>query len=136
LVSWAIDLPVGPSPERRLRTILEGVGDPVLLPQLIGPLDHLESARDAVAAAAGDSEALDAALGELESVFTQHTGRHPYQHLGEVYAGRSLVYEDCRRQTEIEIGPEIRAQIGPPLAWFCKAPAGSPMPSRLASMTI
>jgi hypothetical protein len=116
VVSWAIDIPVGPSPERTLRKILERVGDPVLRAQLMEPLDELESARGAVAAAAGDVEALDAALGELESVFTRHTAQHAFQNPGEVYAGRGLLYEDCLRQTGIDIGPELRAQFGQPLA--------------------
>jgi hypothetical protein len=116
VVSWAIDVPVGPGPERALRTILETVGDPVLRTQLMAPLDVLESARDAVAAAAGDSEAVDAALGELEKDFTRHTAQSAYRNPGEVYAGRSLLYEDCLRQTEIRIGPELRAQFAPPLA--------------------
>ena len=116
VVRWAIDVPVAPNPERILRTILESVGDPVLRSQVMTPLGELESARDSAAASAGDAKALDAALGELERVFTQHTSQAPHQHPGEVYAGRGLVYEDCRRDTETEIGPEIRGQIGPPLA--------------------
>ncbi len=126
VVSWALDVAVGPRPERSLRKILESVGEPVLRSQVLRALDQLESVRDAVAAAAGEFEALDAALGELELVFTQHTGQEPYQRPGEVYAGRAVVYEDCLRQTEVEIGPDIRRQIGPPLAlvlqsarWFC-----------------
>ena len=62
------------------------------------------------------SKALDAALGELERVFTRHTAQHAFQNPGEVYAGRGLLYEDCLRQTEIDIGPELRAQFGRPLA--------------------
>ena len=116
LVSWTLEVPVGPSPERTLRKTLESVGDPGLRSQLLGPLDQLESARDAVVRAAGDYEAVDAALGELESVFTKNTGRDPTQHLGQVYAGRGLVYEDCRRQTDVEIGPDMRKHVGPPLA--------------------
>lgn len=116
VVSWTLDVPVGPHPERKLRETLERVDDPVLRSQLTGPLDRLEAARESVAAVAGDSEKLDAALGKLESEFTQITGQNPYQHPGQVYAGRSLVYEDCRRRTEVEVGPEIRGQVGPPLA--------------------
>jgi hypothetical protein len=116
VVSWAIDVPVGPGPEHALRKILESVGDPVLRAQVMEPLDELETARDAVAQAAGDAHALDAALGKLEMVFTRHTAQEAFQNPGEVYAGRGLVYEDCLRQTEVEIGPGIRGQIAPPLA--------------------
>ncbi len=116
VVSWTLDVPVGPHPERNLRKTLERVGDRALRSHLTAPLDKLEAARDAVAAAAGNADALDAALGELETLFIRLTGISPHQQPGKMYAGRSLVYEDCRRQTEINIGPEIRAQIGPPLA--------------------
>lgn len=121
VVTWAVDVPVGPYPERRLREILASVGDPALLSQVVGPLDRLESARDNVAASAGDAEAVDAAIGALEAVFTEQTTQDAQQHPGEVYAGRGLVYEDCRRQTEVEIGPQIRRHVGPPLALVLKS---------------
>ena len=116
VVSWAIDVPVGPGPERTLRKILERVGDPVLRAQLMEPLDELESARDAVAAAAGDAKPWTRLWASSKAVFTRHTAQHAYQNPGEVYAGRTLLYEDCLRQTEIDIGPELRAQFGRPLA--------------------
>jgi hypothetical protein len=116
LVNWTLEVPVGPNPERNLRKTLESIGDVELRARLTGPLDKLEAARDAVADAAGNADALNTALAELEALFTQLTGKSPYQHPGQVYAGRTLVYEDCRRQPELSIGPEIREQIGPPLA--------------------
>jgi hypothetical protein len=116
VVSWSIQMPVGPHPERTLRTVFESVGDAVLRSELIASLDELETARGAVAKAAGDAKALDEALDALEQRFTGLTRQSSSQHPGQVYAGRGLVYEDCRRQAEIEIGPEIRAAIAPPLA--------------------
>ena len=92
------------------------MGDDALRSHLTASLDGLEAAHGAVAAAAGDADALDRALGELEAQFTRLTGKSPVRHHGKVYAGRTLVYEDCRRQAEIDLGPEIRARIGPPLA--------------------
>ncbi len=116
VVSWTLDVPVAPNPERSLRKTLERVGDDPLRSHLTASLDGLEAAHGAVAAAAGDADALDRALGELEAQFTRLTGKSPVHHPGKVYAGRTLVYEDCRRQAEIDLGPEIRARIGPPLA--------------------
>lgn len=116
LVRWSLEVPVGPSPERRLRQTLNQVDAPDLRKKLASPLDRMEAARESVAAAKGDAERLSKTLRELESTFVEITGKDPYQSPGAVYAGRSLVYEDCRRQTEIEIGPDIQKQFGPPLA--------------------
>ncbi len=128
LVNWSLNVPVGPDPEASLREILVRIGDPELRSRLLQPLEELVAARDAVAAAAGQAEALDAAFGRLESVFTRITGRSAYQHQGQVYAGRTLVYEDCRRGTTLEVGPDVRERIAPPLAlilqsarWFSHA---------------
>lgn len=116
LICWTLEVPVGPNPWQRLKKTLSQIGDPDLRSKLMSRLDELETARRAVVASRGNANALNRALGELEALFTQCTGKGPYQNPGRIYAGRSLVYEDCRRQTEIEIGPEIRRQFGPPLA--------------------
>ena len=35
---------------------------------------------------------------------------------GMMYAGRGLVYEDCRRNARIHLGPDVLEPLGPPLA--------------------
>jgi hypothetical protein len=55
-------------------------------------------------------------LSELESTFTRLTGAASTRSAGKMYAGRTLVYEDCRRDVELEIGPEIQAALAPPLS--------------------
>src|SRR5439155_22104672 len=40
----------------------------------------------------------------------------PTRSAGTMYAARTLVYEDCRRDVEIELGPEIIEALGPPLS--------------------
>lgn len=113
---WALEVPVAPHPERVLRGALERVGDEDLRARLTAPLDELEAARDAVAAAAGDDSALDQALVDLETRFTRLTGKRPTRHEGASYAGRTLVYEDCRRDIEMTLGPEFSERLGPPLS--------------------
>ncbi|MEE9140505.1 MAG: lantibiotic dehydratase, partial [Alphaproteobacteria bacterium] len=112
---WALEVPVAPHPERALRGTLERVDDEALRARLTAPLDELEAARDAVAAAAGDDSALDQALADLETRFTRLTGKRPTHLEGATYAGRTLVYEDCRRDIEMTLGPEFSERLGPPL---------------------
>jgi hypothetical protein len=116
LLSWTLAVPFEQNPERSLRKLLERVGDEELRAAALGSLDRLEAARDAVAAAAGNVEAVDEALGELEATFTSLTGSPPTREGGKVYAARTLVYEDSRRDLEVEVGPELLASIGEPLS--------------------
>ena len=71
--------------------------------------------RDAVAAAKGDVEKLYDALQELEATFTRLTGLDAVRNQGRTYAARTLVYEDCRRDVKMEIGPGLMNVLGPPL---------------------
>ncbi len=79
-------------------------------------LGELEALRQAVELAAGDDRALDAALQRLEHRFTQLTGLGSTRGAGETYAGRTLVYEDCLRGTEVDLGTGVLAALAPPLS--------------------
>ena len=46
-ISWKLELPVSPWPERDLRRFLDGVGDEKARHQALEWLDSLEAARDA-----------------------------------------------------------------------------------------
>jgi len=115
LISLSYELPLDPYPERRLRDLLESVKDESVRRRAMAPLEQLEADRDAVAAAAGDADRLRCALLNLEAHFTALTGEAPNRSPGEMYSGRTLVYEDCRRNVEVEIGRPILETLGPPL---------------------
>jgi hypothetical protein len=116
-VAWTLEVPGDDlHPERRLRALLERVGDDGLRSAALGALDELEAARAAVAAAAGSAERLDVALGGLGATFARLTGAAQSRGHGEEYAGRALVYEDCRRDVEVRLGPELLAELGPALS--------------------
>jgi hypothetical protein len=66
--------------------------------------------------AAGQPEALEARLFDLHAVFTQQTGQAPTRRHGLTYAGRRLVYEDCRRSGELTLGRALLDRVGPPLS--------------------
>lgn len=116
LIVWAFELPLDTSPERQLRGLLEGIEDEELRRPALAALDELETARDGVAAAAGDAERLDQALSHLEETFNRLTATAPTRAHGQVYSGRTLVYEDCRRDVKVELGGELLEGLGPPLA--------------------
>ena len=120
LISWALELPwVVDAPrewhiEANLRSLIEGVGDDEARRPIEEGLRRLECAKRAAAEASG-AEQLDEALGELEQTFKELTGAEAGRAAGQTYAGRGLVYEDCRRDLEVELGPELLAELGRPL---------------------
>jgi hypothetical protein len=66
LVAWGIELPLRWRPDERLRHELSRVGDEKVRADALRKVDELEASRRAVAEAAGDPDALDAALEALE----------------------------------------------------------------------
>ena len=107
LAIWSLQLPVGLHPERTFQEILENIEDARLREPALLALARLIAARDRVAQAAGDAQRLDDALRDMETTFTELTGMSPTRLAGEIYAARTLVYEDCRRNVEVDIGPQI-----------------------------
>lgn len=116
LISWTLELSVELHPERTLRRLLNRIAEDNLRRPVLETLTDLEAARSAVANAAGDAEKLDQALVGLEATFTHLTGVGSTRSAGKMYAGRTLVYEDCRRDIEVNIGPQILQSLGPPLS--------------------
>lgn len=156
VLSWTIEVPLpglGDRPEAALRRILEGVDDPRLRAEALRPLDELESAARVVTGAAGDAVAVERSLGELATTFERVARECSTRRAGESYAGRTISYEDCRRDVELVIGRDVLARIAAPLAllmdsarWYCteilrsyreevwrlyrrvKSPLGAPLP--------
>ncbi len=116
LILWTLEVPVELHPEQTLRRLLERIEDENLRASSLGTLAELEAARDAVAGAAGDAGRLDRALGDIDEKFTRLTGKASTKAAGEMYAARTLVYEDCRRDIDVELGPEFIAALGPAMS--------------------
>ena len=116
LISWSLELPLRLHPERTLRQLLQRIEDEPLRQAALAPLDELESALHAVAAATGNAERVEQTLSDLETTFTRLTGAAPTHSHGKVYAARTLVYHDCRRDVEVELGQDLAHLLGPPLA--------------------
>lgn len=126
IVRWGFQIPLSGTPERTLRESLQSIGEEPLRERALATLDEIERGRDAVIAAAGKADELDRALSELEATFTRVTGRPASRASGGVYSGRTLVYEDCRRDLELDLGASFLAELAAPLSlvlasgrWYC-----------------
>lgn len=119
LVTWAVELPSSIShPERALRQQLSGLAaaEPYLT-----ALDALEAGRDAVSAAAGDPPQLLAAITALEAAFEANVGTAASRRAGQTYAGRSLIYEDSRRDLDVTFGGAWLARFAPAMELVAQA---------------
>jgi hypothetical protein len=115
-IAWDVAVPLQLHPERYFRGLLENVDDPALRSQCLGVLNELDEAREHVIEVADDPEGLDQALSDLETTFTRLTGAAPTRKAGQTYAGRTLIYEDCRRDIEITAGADFLEKLGAPLS--------------------
>ena len=116
VITWKLEARVAPYPEESLREQFALIDEPLLRSEAESKLAQLEAGRMLVAQAAGDPRQLDQALSQLEETFTALTGAPATRAAGRTYAGRTLVYEDCRRDLEVKVGPATTAALGEPLS--------------------
>lgn len=114
LVLWRPELPMVRRPERILAELVEGIDRPDLREPRVARLAEMEAHREAIAKA-GDADALARSLEALDAWFSDLTGREPTRLAGRMYAGRTLIHEDCLRDLHLEIGPGVLEELGPPL---------------------
>ena len=115
LIAWRLEVAPQLYPERELRERLERIGEKGLRERCVGALEELVEGRERVARAAGKVEELEQALEGLEKSFTRLTGESATRRGGQTYAGRTLVYEDCRRDCEVEMGSRLLEDLAQPL---------------------
>lgn len=116
VIAWTLEVPLQRRADQRLRSLLEAIGDERLRRAGLSALDEMEDARERVAAAAGEPERLDLELQELEERFIRLTGKAATRGAGQTYGARTLVYEDCRRDIEVEVGPAVLGALAAPLS--------------------
>ena len=130
LVRWGLDVPTSGDahPERALRSALLEIPACPARESALRRLEALEAARAATARAAGSATAVDQAMGSLEDEFVHLTGLPARRSAGKMYAGRTLVYEECQRGDAVRLGPALLARLAPPLTlvlesarWFSHA---------------
>jgi lantibiotic biosynthesis dehydratase-like protein len=116
LVFWDFIIPTGAYPERDLRTALQRIEDTSTRQSALALLEECEEAKRRIEEAAGHPEKLYSALDNLEQVFTRITGQSATRNHGKIYAGRTLVYEDCRRNIEVHLGRQCLQGFAQPLS--------------------
>jgi len=110
-----LESPMHAWPERLLRERLEQIADPAARAAALEPLERIVEARDAVACSAGDPDGLMQSLAGLAATFEEVTGSSSTRRAGELYAGRTLVYQDAVRDVRVELGAAVLAALAGPL---------------------
>ncbi len=128
-LAWQIEVaPQDTRPERSMRALLSRVTDDGVRGPAEKALDELTAARDELAGAAGDADRVAVAMAGLEATFTRLAGVPPTRRAGELYAGRTLAYEECLRGDTVRLGADVLDGLRAPLAlvldsarWFTAA---------------
>ncbi|MER2560785.1 MAG: hypothetical protein ABTQ32_08705 [Myxococcaceae bacterium] len=111
LVDVAVDVPIAHHPEAAARRTKKL--SPPLRFRIESALDALEEARAAIASA--PRERLSAAIANAETTFTAHALTEAKRHEGRTYAGRSILYEETRRDTTVTLGEPLRRKLDAPV---------------------
>ncbi len=130
VITWDLDVPLGKDPAAGLRELLERMPRGPGRSGALEELERVEALRGAVAGAAGDPAGVLSALSALDEDFTARTGQVAQRRAGETGAGRTLVFEDSRREATARLGAGLLEDIGPALdlvlrsaRWFTGAVA-------------
>jgi Lantibiotic dehydratase, N terminus len=107
-VVWKLEVPIGLRPEDALRESLDRIGDCALRDPALEKLNRLESAREQVRTAAGDPDRLASAIEELERTLERLAGSAPRR-----TRARPLVFRDCRRAVELDLGVDLLRALEP-----------------------
>jgi Lantibiotic dehydratase, N terminus len=116
VIAWEFEVPYVSYPERSLQEALGRVTDAGIRQTGLRAVAVLTAARDAVARAAGDPAALDKALGDAGAIFERLTGQPPVRSHGPVDVGHTMLFEDCVRDADVELGSAAIDRLGPALS--------------------
>jgi hypothetical protein len=108
--------PIEARPEWRLLAKLGRVSDVDARDRAIADVNRLVSAKEAVAAAAGDPRRLAVALDVLGARFQRLAGQPATRAPGRTYAARTIAFEDTVRAVTVEFGADILTALGGPLS--------------------
>lgn len=121
-ISWSFEVSMeGRHPEQALRHLLSDIQPLELRQRACENLDLLEQKRAAISAAAGDQAQLSVALTELNQAFSACTQQSATRMAGEMYAARTLAYEDCQRDIQVTLGPALQQALEQPLLLLVKS---------------
>lgn len=120
-VPWIADFPEQMTFEEKLTQYIENIGKEEVREIIQSKFGNYLSALENTRKSAGNVEQLNRSLDELENVFTELTGQNANRNAGKTYAGRTLVFEDCRRDVNVLAGKEIVEEIFPALNLLFKS---------------
>jgi hypothetical protein len=121
LLVWGIDLPINATAEAVLRHQIEAIADPTARERAWAGYAELSAACDAVTAVAGDAAALHNALDQLGRTFTRLTSQDADRAAGQMYAGRTVCFEDTVRDIDVAVGRNVIDVLAPALDLLCTA---------------
>jgi hypothetical protein len=132
LLRWGIELPLTVLAESALEHRLAALAEPALREEALAGLARLLAARDGLGAAAGDADAVRAALLRLQDEFVAVTGGDVLHRPGATYAGRGLAYEETLRDLDVAFGEPLLTVLADTLVplleaarWLTAAMAGA-----------
>ena len=128
-LAWEFDVaPQDLWPERSARAVLTRVTDDEVRWPAEKALDELLAAYQELPGAAGDPDRVASAMAGLEATFTRLASSPATRRAGELYAGRTLAYEECLRGGTVRLGLDSLDGIREALAlvldsarWFMAA---------------
>ena len=107
-LAWQFDVPPQDLwPDLPARAVLARVTDDAVRVPAEKALDELVGAVAELAGAAGDPERVAETMAGLEATFSRLSGAAPTRRPGELYAGRTLAYEECLRGDTARLGQDI-----------------------------
>lgn len=112
---WTLEVPLSQHSAKLLQEKLNQIGDTTLRESALAALSELETAKDKVIQAAGNTQRLTQALTDLEATFTKLTNQAATRAAGKTYAGRTIIYEDCRRDIQLTLGTNLLEELGSPV---------------------
>lgn len=115
IIRWELEIPTAVAhPDRHLAALLERVEDGEARRRAEAVLEELDGHRAAVAAST-DALQLESALAAFEAAFSRATDLPGRRAHGQTYAGRTPLYEDCRRDLDLELGRPFVERLAAPL---------------------
>ena len=116
ILRLGFQIPLTPTPEIVLRKLLLAIEDEPLRDRSLAVLDEIIEKQEAIQRSAGSADGVARSLRDLDEAFVRTTGRATTRADGEVYAGRTLAYEDCRRDLDVELGAPFLEELSPALS--------------------
>ncbi|WP_409492828.1 lantibiotic dehydratase [Amycolatopsis sp. cmx-11-12] len=112
-MTWRLEVPAGPHPERALRALLERIGEDGLRRECLETLELLEFRLGEVRRAA-DADSLGATLSALGDDFTGLTDVASLREKGaRVAPCRAVAYSDARRGARVLLGSRMAEALAP-----------------------